>query len=149
MEVNYIDALIEINPMPKELVGEGRQFLSRGLNDILNEIFIGNLYSIFLRILYEHGEPTRLKKSNRLLYLFYQRYLIFNSIKEFLEFKDAELILDSHNIFDTILQENYYSKIPFQSMEESTNFYSTPIDGNEKQCICDMSFYCNPRTYLN
>jgi len=49
----------------------------------LNEMFVGTLHSIFLRILDEHREFTRLKRNYRVLDQFDQRYLIFRHMREF------------------------------------------------------------------
>lgn len=43
----------------------------------LNEMYVGTLHSIFLRIVDDHREFTRLKRNFRVLDQFDQRYLIF------------------------------------------------------------------------
>jgi DNA helicase-2/ATP-dependent DNA helicase PcrA len=49
----------------------------------LNEMWVGTLHSLFLRILDEHREFTRLKRNYRVLDQFDQRYFIYRRIKEF------------------------------------------------------------------
>jgi DNA helicase II / ATP-dependent DNA helicase PcrA len=48
----------------------------------LNEMFVGTLHSIFLRILDDHREFTRLKRNYRILDQFDQRYFIFRKMKD-------------------------------------------------------------------
>jgi DNA helicase II / ATP-dependent DNA helicase PcrA len=48
----------------------------------LNEMYVGTLHSIFLRILDDHREFTRLKRNYRILDQFDQRYLIFRHLRD-------------------------------------------------------------------
>lgn len=80
----------------------------------LNEMYIGTLHSIFLRILEEYREFTRLKRNFRLLDQFGQKYFVFNNIQEYLKVDNSELILNDHRIpnwhkSDTII--NYVNKV--------------------------------------
>lgn len=64
----------------------------------LNEMYIGTLHSIFLRILDEYREHTRLKRSYRLLDSFDQKFLLFRNLNEYLEVEDSEILLGSPRI---------------------------------------------------
>jgi len=66
--------------------------LELGLKANLNEMYVGTLHSIFLRILEESREFTRLKRSYRVLDQFDQQFLVYRKIKRFLEI-DVEHIL--------------------------------------------------------
>lgn len=69
----------------KELVTRiSNSLIKRNLNANLNEMYVGTLHSIFLRILEENREYTHLKRSYRLFDQFEQVYTIFIHIKEFL-----------------------------------------------------------------
>lgn len=59
----------------------------------LNEMYIGTLHSIFLRILEENSEFTRLRKSYRLLDEFDQQYFVYKNIRKYQDIKGAEAIL--------------------------------------------------------
>lgn len=58
----------------------------------LNELYIGTLHSICLRLIEENLEYTRLKKNYRVLDDFEQKYLIFQRAKEFEAIPDLELL---------------------------------------------------------
>lgn len=59
----------------------------------LNEMYIGTIHSICLRILEENREYTRLKKNYRVLDQFDQQYLIYQNIKKFTQIPGFELIV--------------------------------------------------------
>lgn len=64
----------------------------------LNEMYIGTLHSICLRILEENREFTRLKKNYNMLDQFDQQYLIYQKMRRFLEIEDiSELLNISHS----------------------------------------------------
>ncbi len=58
------------------------RLLELNLKVNLNEMFVGTLHSIFLRILDDNREFTRLKRNYRILDQFDQRYLIFRKMSE-------------------------------------------------------------------
>ncbi|WKN46434.1 ATP-dependent helicase [Tunicatimonas pelagia] len=62
----------------------------------LNEMYIGTLHSIFLRILEDYREHTRLKRSYRLLDAFDQHYFVYQRINEFLTIEGADQLLGGH-----------------------------------------------------
>jgi DNA helicase-2/ATP-dependent DNA helicase PcrA len=64
----------------------------------LNEMYIGTLHSIFLRLLEDYREHTRLKRSYRLLDQFDQRYFVYNKIKEFVKIEGADELLGNHKM---------------------------------------------------
>lgn len=69
----------------------------------LNEMYIGTLHSIFLRMLEENNEFTRLKKSYRLLDEFDQRYFVYKKLGNYLKLDEIESILSRE-------QESKWSK---------------------------------------
>ena len=64
----------------------------------IHEMYVGTLHSIFLRILDEHHEFTRLRRNYRVLDQFDQRYLIFRKIRQLAE---APGVADLLNIGST------------------------------------------------
>lgn len=58
------------------------RLLELNLKVNLNEMFVGTLHSIFLRILDDNREFTRLKRNYRILDQFDQRYLIFRKMSD-------------------------------------------------------------------
>ncbi|MDP4210457.1 MAG: UvrD-helicase domain-containing protein [Bacteroidota bacterium] len=87
---------------------EARELITRVSNRLLeldlkvnlNEMYIGTLHSIFLRILEENREYTRLKRNYRLLDQFDQRYFVFRNIKAYKNIENSELLFKSHKISD-------------------------------------------------
>jgi len=67
------------------------ELLKLEINVNVNELYIGTLHSICLRLIKENLEHTRLKRSYRLLDDFEQKYFIFQKIKEFEAIPNAEL----------------------------------------------------------
>lgn len=59
----------------------------------LNEMYVGTMHSIFLRLLEENREYTRLKKSYRVLDQFDLNYILFRNINKFKKIEDSGLIL--------------------------------------------------------
>lgn len=59
----------------------------------LNEMYIGTLHSIFLRMLEENNEFTRLKKSYRLLDEFDQQYFVYKKLGNYLKLDEIDSIL--------------------------------------------------------
>ncbi len=66
-----------------------------GVSGDLNEMFIGTFHSIYLRILKENLEYTRLKKNYRTLDQFEQQYLVFQNIVRFRNLPYYDSIIDS------------------------------------------------------
>jgi DNA helicase II / ATP-dependent DNA helicase PcrA len=64
----------------------------------LNEMYIGTLHSLFLRILEENREFTRLKRSYRILDQFDQKYLVYNNINLFIKVENSDQILGDHRV---------------------------------------------------
>lgn len=81
----------------KELITRvTNKLLEINLKINLNEMYIGTLHSIFLRILEDNREFTRLKRNYRLLDQFEQKYLLFRNINEYLKVEGNEALLGSH-----------------------------------------------------
>lgn len=78
----------------KELITRvSNKLLQLNLKINLNEMYIGTLHSIFLRILEENREFTRLKRNYRLLDQFDQKYMLFRNLKEYLKVDGNETLL--------------------------------------------------------
>jgi DNA helicase II / ATP-dependent DNA helicase PcrA len=81
----------------KELITRvSNRLIDLNLKVNLNEMFIGTLHSIFLRILEDNREFTRLKRNYRLLDQFDQKYMLFRSINEYLKVEGQEALLGTH-----------------------------------------------------
>lgn len=75
-----------------------RRLLAKNIAVNVNEMYIGTLHSICLRILEESREYTRLKKNFTLLDQFDQCYFIFQRLSEFEELASLSLLLGRDNI---------------------------------------------------
>jgi DNA helicase-2/ATP-dependent DNA helicase PcrA len=83
----------------KELITRvSNRLLEIDLKVNLNEMYIGTLHSIFLRILEENREFTRLKRNYRLLDDFDQKYFLFRNINPYLKVENAEVLLGDHKV---------------------------------------------------
>ena len=69
------------------------QLLQLKIKVNLNEMYIGTLHSIFLRLLEENREFTRLKRSYRILDDFDQQFLVYRNINRFNEIEQMDLLL--------------------------------------------------------
>lgn len=72
--------------------------ISNRLNDIgikfnLNEMYLGTFHSICLRILEEHREHTRLKRSFTILDQFDQQYFLYQRLNKYREIPDSRLVM--------------------------------------------------------
>lgn len=80
----------------KELITRiSNRLLELDLRVNLNEMYIGTLHSIFLRLLEEYREFTRLKRNFRLLDQFDQQYFIYNNIFPYLAIEDIDALVGS------------------------------------------------------
>lgn len=61
----------------------------------LNEMYIGTLHSLCLRILDDHREHTRLKRSYSVMDQFEQQYLTYRRLKAYDKIEGSELVLGS------------------------------------------------------
>lgn len=64
----------------------------------LNEMYLGTFHSICLRLLEDHQEYTRLKRSFTLFDQFDQQYFLYQRIKEFRAIPDANLVMGDDGI---------------------------------------------------
>ncbi|WP_295123504.1 ATP-dependent DNA helicase [uncultured Chitinophaga sp.] len=105
----------------KELITRvSNRLLEIDLKVNLNEMYIGTLHSIFLRILEENREFTRLRRNFRLLDSFDQKYFIFRNINSYLKVDSAEILLGGHkaNRWDKAQKIiNYINKISDECLE--------------------------------
>ncbi len=78
----------------KELITRiSSRLLEIGIRVNLNEMYIGTLHSIFLRILEEHREFTRLKRNYRLLDQFEQAFFVYRYFKRFEEIQEINELI--------------------------------------------------------
>lgn len=85
----------------KELITRvSNRLLELDLKVNLNEMYIGTLHSIFLRILDDNREHTRLKRNYRMLDQFDQKYFVFRNIKPYKLVDNADLLFGSYRITD-------------------------------------------------
>lgn len=68
-----------------------------GIKFNLNEMYVGTIHSICLRILEENREYTRLKKNYILMDQFEQQYFLYQRLNEFLKIVGIENILNSNS----------------------------------------------------
>lgn len=74
----------------------------------LNDLYIGTIHSICLRLIKENIEFTRLRKNYRLLDEFDQKYLIYRKHKLFDEIPDIGLIADNLSPWERAKQLSFY-----------------------------------------
>lgn len=83
----------------KELITRvSNRLIELDLKVNLNEMYIGTLHSIFLRILEEYREFTSLKRNYRMLDQFDQKYLIFRNLSEYLKVEDPSEIIGTNQM---------------------------------------------------
>jgi DNA helicase-2/ATP-dependent DNA helicase PcrA len=70
------------------------RLLQAGVRANLNEMYLGTLHSLFLRILEENREYTRLKKNYRFLESFDQQYFLYERLDKFRHLEDIELLIE-------------------------------------------------------
>lgn len=109
----------------------------------LNEMWVGTLHSLFLRILDDHREFTRLKRNYRVLDQFDQRYFIYRRIREFNDSPHSSTLLhpgrsSGWNQADTVVA--YVNKVS----EELLDPEALKADGFRKSRISDPQFGWNP-----
>jgi DNA helicase II / ATP-dependent DNA helicase PcrA len=63
----------------------------------LNEMYVGTIHSLCLRILEENREYTRLKKNYILIDQFDQQYMLYQKLNRFLEVDEIETLLNFNN----------------------------------------------------
>ena len=105
----------------KELITRvSSRLLELDLKVNLNEMYIGTLHSIFLRILEEHREHTTLKRNYRLLDQFDQKFLVFRNISEYQKVFDPAEIIGNQRESKWSKAENliyYISKVSEECLE--------------------------------
>lgn len=98
----------------KELITRiSNRLLEIGVKANLNEMYVGTLHSLFLRILEEYKEFTHLKRNHRLLDQFEQSFFVYRNLNAFLEiehiteligepkinrWRKAELLIENINV---------------------------------------------------
>lgn len=93
-----------------------KELITRITNELLkinisvnvNELYIGTIHSICLRLIKENVEFTRLKKNYRLMDDFDQKYLIYRNHKSFDGIANLELIADRQSSWEKAKQLSYY-----------------------------------------
>ena len=93
-----------------------KELITRITNELLkinisvnvNELYIGTIHSICLRLIKENVEFTRLKKNYRLMDDFDQKYLIYRNHKAFDGIANLEFIADRQSAWEKAKQLSYY-----------------------------------------
>lgn len=108
----------------KEIITRISNRLSDLNTDVnINEMYIGTLHSICLRILKDNLEYTRLKKNYRTLDQFEQQYFIYQNIKEFSQLEGYENLYKNTKIPSNWRQSNFIATNVNKLSEENVNPY--------------------------
>ena len=70
-----------------------RRLMEEGLKVSPNEMYIGTMHALFLRILKDSAEFTRLKKNYRTFDDFDQKYFVYRKIYDFRKIENLDLVL--------------------------------------------------------
>ena len=92
----------------------------------VNELYIGTLHSICLRLIKENVEFTRLKKNYRLMDDFDQKYLIYRNHRSFDEIENIELISDTVKPWERAKQLSYYFNAVSEELVTSEDLKKDP-----------------------
>ena len=104
----------------KELITRiSNRLLAEGKEVNLNEMYVGTLHSIFLRLLEENREYTRLKRNYRLFDQFEQVFTIFRHIKDFMNIEEIKDLIGDHRVSYWVKSRNIADKINIVSEEIS------------------------------
>lgn len=99
----------------KELITRiSNELIKLNITVNLNDLYIGTIHSICLRLIKENIEFTRLRKNYRLLDEFDQKYLIYRNHKMFDDIANIELIADNLSPWERAKQLSFY----FNSVSE-------------------------------
>lgn len=74
-----------------------RRLVEEGLRVSPNDMYIGTMHSIFLRILKDYAEFTRLKKNYKTFDDFDQKYTVYRQMWNFRKIEDFSLITDAQS----------------------------------------------------
>ncbi len=112
----------------KELITRiSNRLLELNLNIDINNMKIGTLHSLFLKILEENIQYSDLKKNYRLIDEFEQKYIIYKNIDEFLKIEGIQVffkeILGKWNQTNKILE--YLNKLNEQRISKEQLFSNT------------------------
>ena len=98
----------------------------------LNDMYIGTFHSICLRIIKEHLEYTRIKKSYRMLDTFDQQYEVFQHINRFREAADLDATFETKNYWT---QAGMICNFAANLMEEQITSEEIQQDRDPKRAI--------------
>ena len=85
------------------------RILELGIDFNVNQMYLGTFHSICLRILEEHREFTRLKRSFVLMDQFDQQYFLYQNLREFRDIEGIEHIQGEHKLPAWVKSENLMS----------------------------------------
>jgi len=74
-----------------------RRLMEEGLKVSPNEMYIGTMHSLFLRILKDYSEFTRLKKNHKTFDDFDQNYTVYRKMYEFRKIENFDLVTDAQS----------------------------------------------------
>jgi DNA helicase II / ATP-dependent DNA helicase PcrA len=131
----------------KELISRvSNKLLRLNIRINLNEMYIGTLHSLFLRILEENREFSRLKRNYKVMDQFDQQFLIFRNLRTFDAIENINFIYnDEKNYWKKAnLLSDYIKKIS----EEYLDIYEMK-DSKEAIVIALANIYTHYKTLLN
>lgn len=105
----------------KELITRvSNRLIELNLKVNLNEMYIGTIHSIFLRIIDDHREYTGLKRNYRILDQFDQKYMVFRNLSSYLKIEDSAELIGYKTTSRWVKAENlvyYISKVAEECLD--------------------------------
>ena len=87
----------------KELLTRiSRRLMDEGLKVSPNEMYIGTMHSLFLRILKDYSEFTRLRKNYRTFDDFDQKYTVYRKMYDFRKIENFDLVASAQSSWRSI-----------------------------------------------
>ena len=82
----------------KELLTRiSRRLMDEGLKVAPTDMYIGTMHSLFLRILKDYAEFTRLRKNYKIFDDFDQKYMVYRRVRQFCGIADIKRVADSES----------------------------------------------------
>ena len=88
-----------------------------GITVNLSDMYVGTLHSIFLRILEEYRQHTKLKRNYRVLDDFEQKYLIYRNEKEFKGVENISILAEGFGWYFAEKVSNLVNKVAEENLD--------------------------------
>ena len=88
-----------------------------GITVNLSDMYVGTLHSIFLRILEEYRQHTKLKRNYRVLDDFEQKYLIYRNEKEFKKVENISVLAEGFGWYFAEKVSNLVNKVAEENLD--------------------------------